>query len=266
MCDGFMRTLRLYGKYVSVILQGTMQYKISFLLTALGRFLVAFNGVLAIFFLFSGFTDIKGYTYGEVLLCYALIQLSFYLAEMFGCGFAAFAGCVKRGDFDRMLVRPRSLILQVMGSRFDLGRGGMIFSALVMLAMGIRECRLDWTAARVVTMILMVLGGMFLFIGLFLVGATICFFSVEDSGAINVLTYGAREHGKYPIDVYGKDMMRFCTYIIPYTLVQYYPLQFLLGRTECWYYMFCPLGVGFFLLLAYGFWRFGVSRYASCGS
>ena len=29
---------------------------------------------------------------------------------------------------------------------------------------------------------------------------------------------------KYPIDIYGKGLMRFCTYVIPYTLVQYYPL------------------------------------------
>lgn len=243
-----------------------MQYKVSFLLTALGRFLVAFNGVLAIFFLFSGFTDIKGYTYGEVLLCFSLIQLSFYLSEMVGCGFAAFSGCVKRGEFDRMLVRPRSLILQVMSSRFDLGRGGMILSALIMLAMGISECTIEWNAARILTVFLMVIGGTFLFVGLFMVGATICFFSIEDSGAINVLTYGAKEHGKYPIDVYGKGITRFCTYIIPYTLVQYYPLQYVLGRTQNWWYMFCPFGVVFFLAVCYGFWRFGVSRYASAGS
>lgn len=83
---------------------------------------------------------------------------------------------------------------------------------------------------------------------------------------MNVLTYGAKEHGKYPIDIYGKGLMRFCTYVIPYTLVQYYPLQYLLGKTDNCFYAFCPLGVTVFVLLCYLFWRVGVRHYKSTGS
>ena len=113
---------------------------------------------------------------------------------------------------------------------------------------------------------LMIIGGTLLFAGLFMVEATICFFSIEDPGCINVLTYGAKEHGKYPIDVYGKGIMKFCTFVVPYTLIQYYPLQFLLGRTDKWQYALCPVGIVFFLVLCYGFWRFGLRRYKSSGS
>ena len=97
-------------------------------------------------------------------------------------------------------------------------------------------------------------------------GATFCFFSIEETELTNVLTYGAKEHGKYPIDVYGKGIMRFCTYIIPYTLIQYYPLLYLLGKTDNWLYALYPFGVVFFLLLCYGFWRLGLRNYKSCGA
>ena len=33
---------------------------------------------------------------------------------------------------------------------------------------------------------------------------------------MNVLTDGAREYGKYPIGIYGKRMLQFCTVIVPY--------------------------------------------------
>ncbi len=112
----------------------------------------------------------------------------------------------------------------------------------------------------------MVTGGMFLFIGLFMLEASVCFFSIEDTSLINVLTYGAKSHSKYPIDIYGKGILRFCTYVVPYTLIQYYPLQFLLGKTNNWYLAFCPLGIIVLLLICYFIWWFGVKHYKSCGS
>ena len=261
-----MRQLRLYFRYIYVTLRSSMQYKLSFFLMIIGRFFVAFGGFLSIYFLFSGFTNIKGYTMGEVLLCFSVMQMSFACAECIARGFSVFSFIVNRGEFDRMLVRPVSPILQVLGTRFEIGRIGPMISAIVMLVVGIRNCEIVWTVSRIFSFMLMIFGGVLLFSGLFMVGATICFFSIEDGGSINVLTYGAKEHRKYPIDIYGKNMMRFCTYVIPYTLIQYYPLQYVLGKSDNWYYGLYPFGAVVFLTLCYLFWRLGVRHYASSGA
>lgn len=260
------KNLKLYIMYISVIIRSAMQYKLSFLLMIIGRFFVAFNGFLAIYFLFSSFSGIKGYSYGEVLLCFSVIQMSFALAECIASGFASFSGIVIRGEFDRMLLRPRSPILQVLGTRFEIGRIGPMISALIMLILGIQKSQLRWTGFKVFTLVLMLIGGTVLFAGLFMIGATICFFSLEDTRCMNLLTYGAREHGKYPFDVYGKGIMRLCTYLVPYTLIQYYPLQYLLGLSSNWYYAFYPLGVSVFMIACYAFWCFGMKHYKSSGS
>lgn len=165
-----------------------------------------------------------------------------------------------------MMVRPCSLILQVTGSRFELGRTGPLLTALITLVLGVRHSQITWNIMTVFTIAAMIIGGMLLFIGLFMLEASFCFFSIEDTSLINVLTYGAKSHGKYPIDIYGKGIMRFCTYIIPYTLIQYYPLQFLLGKTNSWYLAFCPFGIIVLLLICYFIWCFGVKHYKSCGS
>lgn len=258
--------VKLYVKYASVCTQSVMQYKLSFLLMIIGRFILAFSELIAIQFLFSGFSQIKDYTYGDVLLCFSIIQMSFTFAELFGNGFKAFSGTVKKGEFDRMMLRPCSLLLQVMGTRFEIGRTGPLLTALITLALGIRHSQITWSILTVWTLAAMIIGGTFLFIGLFMLEASFCFFSIEDTSLINVLTYGAKTHGKYPIDIYGKGILRFCTYVIPYTLIQYYPLQFLLGKTRSWYLAFCPLGMIVFLLVCYFIWQFGVKHYQSCGS
>ena len=117
-----IQKFRLYGHYISIVVRGMMQYKVSFLLTSLGQFLVSFNVFLGIYFLFQRFHQVRGYSYGEVLLCYAVVLMEFSLAEMWARGFDTFSGIVKNGEFDRVLVRPQGEILQVLGSRFELTR------------------------------------------------------------------------------------------------------------------------------------------------
>jgi ABC-2 type transport system permease protein len=124
----------------------------------------------------------------------------------------------------------------------------------------------EWTFTRVLTVIFMLIGGSVLFTGLFLIYAALCFFTLEGLEFMNVFTDGGREYGKYPIDVYGKRMMQFATVIIPYTLVQYYPLQYLLGRTDNPVYIFMPLLAILFIIPCYLVWRFGVRHYKSSGS
>lgn len=232
----------------------------------IGRFLIAFTEFAAIKFLFEGLEKIKGYSYGDVVLCFSIIQMSFAFAELFGNGFKAFSFMVKRGEFDRMLLRPCSLILQVLGTRFEIGRMGPLITAVITLVLGIRNADICWSGMACLTLVLMIVCGTLLFIGLFMLGASLCFFTIEDTSIINVLTYGAKSHGKYPLDIYGKGIMRFCTYIIPYTLIQYYPLQYLLGRTTDPVMALYPLGITLFLSICYVIWCMGVRNYKSCGS
>ena len=165
-----------------------------------------------------------------------------------------------------MLLRPCSLFLQVIGTRFELGRTGPLITAVITLVIGIRTSGVKWSFLRIWTLLAMIVGGTLLFIGLFMLGASLCFFTIQDTSIINVLTYGAKAHGKYPIDVYGKGITRFCTYIIPYTLIQYYPLQYLLGRTVRWQMAFYPFGIVVFMAICYVVWRIGVRNYKSSGS
>ena len=143
------RILQLYIMYVSVIVKSTMQYKLSFLLMFIGRFLVSFTGFVSLAFVFSGFTDIGGYSYSDVLLCFSIVQMSFAFAECFGSSFKVFSGIVRSGEFDRMLLRPRSPIMQVLGTRFELGRLAAIATAVITLIIGIKESNIEWGMSNV---------------------------------------------------------------------------------------------------------------------
>ncbi|MCH5264258.1 MAG: ABC-2 family transporter protein [Lachnospiraceae bacterium] len=261
-----MKGLRLYGHYVSIHVKSAMQYKMSFFLTALGQFLVSFSVFLGIYFMFQRFPSVEGFTYEESLLCFGIVLLQFSLAEMAVRGFDQFSSMVRTGEFDRVLVRPRGLVLQVLGSKFEMTRIGRIVQGIVMFGYSLAVADIPLTPARIVTLIFMIIGGVALFSGLFLIYAALCFFTLEGLEFMNVFTDGGREFGRYPIGIYGKRMLQFCTFIIPYALVQYYPFLYLIGRTENTGYVFLPLAAVLFLIPGYLLWRLGVRHYKSTGS
>ena len=258
--------MKLYLKFFSMHLKSRMAYKKSFFFYTLGQFLTGFSEFLAIWFLFDRFNAVKGYTISECLLCAGVNSIAFALAEMFFRGFDSMTNVISNMEFDRMLLRPRSLIFQMMCYTIEFGRIGRILQGALMLVYGVAVAPVVWTPDKVLVLLFMVAGGTMLFCTLLLMHASVTFFTIEGIEWMNVFTYGARQYGSYPYDIYGKGVLRFCTFIIPYALIQYYPLLYLLGRTTNFGYGLLPLASAWFILPVYGLWRYGVSNYKSTGS
>lgn len=266
MVQKICKSFQLYMHYVSINVRAMMQYKTSFFLSAIGQFLVSFNVFLGVFFMFQRFSKVEGFTYSEVLLCFSIILLEFSLAEMVARGFDTFSGTVKTGEFDRILVRPQNEIVQVLGSKFELTRIGRMIQAIVMFVYGILKSEVVWSFPRVLTVVFMLIGGTAVFAALFLIYAALCFFTLDGLEFMNVFTDGAREFGKYPVGIYGKKMLLFTTFVVPYALIQYYPLLYILGQRTEIVFMFLPLFACLFVIPALLLWKFGVRHYKSSGS
>ena len=258
--------MRLYLEYASIILRSQMQYKASFLMSSIGQFLVAFTTFLGMYFMFSRFNSVNGFSFSEVLLCYAVILTAFSLAECFVRGFDAFGGIISNGEFDRIMVRPRNEILQVLASRIEFTRVGRLLQAIAIFIYAIPNSGVIWSLDKIATVILMIVGGFFVFSGLFIIYASICFFTIEGLEFMNIFTDGGREFGKYPLSIYGEGVLKFFTYIVPLALFQYYPFLYLIGRTNNVIYMLLPLVGILFLIPCLMFWRVGIRHYKSTGS
>ncbi len=257
--------MKLYFKFLSMHLKSRMAYKKSFFLSCIGQFLTSFVAFLTLYFLLDRFQSVRGYTIGQCMLSASVMWISFALAEWFFRGFDTFPGIIRRAEFDRILVRPRSLIFQVLCQQVEFTRIGRVAQGVAMLCMGVSMGGVEWTFARGLCYAGMVVGGILVFSGLFLLYAALSFFTLEGLEFMNCFTDGAREHFAYPLDVYGEGVLKFATYLIPYALFQYYPLQYLLGRGPA-SYGWLPLLAPLFLLPCYAVWRIGVRKYKSAGS
>lgn len=258
--------MKLYLKFFAMHLKSRMAYKKSFFFSVVGQFLTSFSAFLSVWFLLDRFDSVRGYTVSECLLCFGVVVAAFSLAECFFRGFDTFSSTVRTAQFDRILLRPRGLIFQVLCERIEFSRLGKLLQATLMLAYGIAAAPVVWTPYRALVLALMILGGCAVFAALFMLYAALCFFTLEGLEFINVFTDGAREFGSYPLDVYGPTLLKICTFAIPYALFQYYPLQYLLGRSTDPRLGLLPLLAPLFALPCYGLWRYGVRKYKSAGS
>lgn len=258
--------MKLYLKYFSIQLKSVMQYKVSFFLTTIGQCLATFFSFLSMYFLFTRFGNIKNYSFNEVLLCFSTIFMSFSLAECFGRGFDNFSSIISDGGFDRILTRPRNEVLQVLGTKIELTRIGKLIQASIIFIYSIKTCGVHFSPDKILTLILMITGGTFLFFGLFMISAVICFFTIESLEVINIFTDGGRELAQYPLDIYKTSVLKFFTFIIPLAFVNYYPLLYIIGRNHNIFYMLSPLIACLFVIPSYILWRFGVRHYTGTGS
>ena len=264
--------IRLYFRYAGISVRGQMQYRASFLMQALGHFLTTCIEILGIWVLFDRFGSLRDWQLAEVALFYGLINVAFALSECFGRGFDTFANMVKSGDFDRLLLRPRSAALQVAAREIQLFRVGRFAQGLIVLIWSAAALNVHWTLARVALTVFAVVGGACMFVGLFVLQATLAFWTTETLEMMNTVTYGGGETGQYPIAIYRPWFRKFFTFVVPLACISYFPALAILDRTDrvdasgAWFHWWAPLIGVLFLAVSFQIWRFGVRHYRSTGS
>lgn len=263
-------SLRLYARYVALSLRSQLQYRASTLMLVLGNLLVTGVEFLAVWALFDRFGQIRGWSLAEVALLYGMTNVAFALAEMVGRGFKIFDQMVKGGDFDRVLLRPRGTAFQVCAQHLDLARAGRLLQGGAVLGYALVSLDLLRLGPELVLVGGTILGGACTFAGLFVLQATVAFWTVESLELFAIVTYGGLETAQYPLSIYTEGFRRFFTWVIPLAFLSYVPGLVVLGRPERfgpeWLAWVSPVFGVLFLLVCLQAWQVGVRHYRSTGS
>ena len=267
-----MNSLRLYWRYMAASVRGQMQYPGSFLILLVSQALASAAGFAGIWALFEHFGQIRGWTFAEVAVFYAVINMSFSITEVMARGFDVFGGqFVKTGNFDRLLLRPRSTVLQLLGHECRLTRFDRFLQGIVILVVAAGFVHLKLNVATLALLVATIAGGIALFTGIMILQATLSFWTIESLEVANILTYGGTEASQYPIDIYVRWFRDFLIFVVPLACVGYFPVVRILGHTDslgapAWACAASPLMGFLFLAVALRAWRVGERHYTSTGS
>lgn len=258
--------MKLYFKYVAMQLKAELEYKKAFALSLFFKMLSAISALISIVFLFDKFGSIAGYSFEDVLICFVMSFLGFSLAECFFRSFDHFDRILSDGEFDRILVRPRSIILQVLGVEVEFNRiGRAVVAIAIFIGLLIKRPEL-LQPDKAITLLLMIIGNVVIYAALFILKAGITFFTVQGLEIMNIFTDGARDLTQYPLNIYQEWIQKFLTFILPIALVNYYPLLYVIGKSNNKLYIILPIVAMLFIIPCYGVWRIGLKRYKSIGS
>ncbi|HMI90929.1 MAG TPA: ABC-2 family transporter protein, partial [Polyangiales bacterium] len=251
--NGVLDDLRLFVRFVAVTVRSQLQYRAAFVMATLGQFLNTAMELCGIWALFARFGSLPGWSFAQVAFFYGFGNSAFALADALGKGFDTLGPTqIRTGDFDRLLLRPRSVELQLIARDFALRRVGRLITGGGALLYANAQLALDWDLARAALFAFAWCCAVSVFFAVIVLHGALSFWTVESIELMAVLSHGGVETMQYPMTIYERWLRNLFTYAVPIACVSYFPLLAVLDipdplGTPRWLQLLTPLAGPLFL-------------------
>lgn len=261
------QNIKVYFRMLHINMLGGMEYK-GWWLMIVQTMVVMLADLVSTFLLFSRFGSIGEWSLERIVLIYAIAVAGFGLAETFCRGFDYFPWrMIRSGEFDRVLLRPRPLAVQVAGSYFHLHRLSRVVIGVFLVVWALVRMDIAMVPWRILMLLGALCGSFLMYCGVFILTSGIAFFSIKSLDWIYILTNASYQLARCPVPYLPQVLYRIFTFVLPMLVVSYYPASALCGWGEpTWLgWLALPAGV-LFMVVSLAVWRFGVRHYKSTGS
>jgi len=264
-----VEAVRAYGQIARMWVRASLSYPTSFWTMTVGSLLVTFLDFVGIWIMFHTIEDLGGFGLREIGLLYGATGLGIGVADLLIGSVERLGAHVRTGTLDAMMTRPVPLIVQVCADDFQLRRLSRILQALAVFAWA--GWYVEWSPARVLVALEMVVSGSVIFFCLFVLFSIIQFWTSDASEFANAFTYGGNTITQYPLTVFPTEVVKSLTFVLPIAFVNWYPCLYLLGRDDPfglpgWLQFSSPLAAAALVAVTALAWRAGVRHYTSTGS
>ncbi|CAI9402459.1 ABC transporter permease [Aestuariimicrobium sp. T2.26MG-19.2B] len=248
-----------------------MEYRANFLISIVGALAYNASQLLFISVLLHAFGGVAGWTGPQVFVLFGIRMASHSVCAFFFRRMTDLDTVVHTGEFDRYLLRPVSLFLQLLMRRFNLQQFGDVVIAATVLGFALPRAAIDWTPAKALWLVAAVAAGGMLEAGLQLVRGALSFRWTNTESMTGLIETVFGTFGNFPLQVFGAVGAVFFTLVLPLAFVGWIPAAMLLGRQDSlwfpgWLGWWSPLvGLGCFALAIVFFGRQS-RHYASPGS
>ncbi len=273
------RYIKLHSIFIKQDLKKLMEYKVDFLLGALGFLLeqavqifclgIIFNTIPALCYAVDG-TVVDSWTFHEVLFIYGFSLIPkgidhLFFDNLWGMGY----WIVDKGDFDKYLTRPINSWFYVLCEKFCVDALGefivgialLVYSTLSMPQAIVSE--INWW--RILPVMLVLPLAIMIFTSIKTATAAISFWT-KRSGHVTHMCYMTNEFAKYPVKIYNGVIKTAVTYILPFAFTAYYPAIYILRGESVWSLPVMVIVSLVLFGLSQFIWHKGLKAYESAGS
>jgi len=259
--------IKLYFKMLKLHFLSGMEYKGWWLMLIQTLFVVVTDPI-SVILLFSRFGNIGEWSVERIILVYSMAVASFGLAESFFRGMDYFPWkMVRSGNFDRLLLRPRPLIMQAASSVFHLHRLPRPITGISAAIWALSKMGVPFTPKGFIIFLSALVGGSVMYLGVFTLTSGFSFFTVKGLDWIYILTNASYQIVRCPEPYIPRFLKNMFSFFLPVLFISFYPAAAVCGwgYPEWKGYLALPAGAAFFALSLL-VWRIGIKHYTSTGS
>ncbi len=266
-----LNSIYMFGCYSKITIRAWFQYRIDALVRSFAVFLREATGVIVIYLTLQTFTDINGWNQNDMMFLFSLLFVTYGIFIIFFTGLRDFQSTIQKGNFDRLLLRPRGTLFQVLASNSDwfaaIGHGGL---GIVLFLTSANNVNVVWTVENILYYVVAIISGVLIQGAIFLFFSSLSFFFIKTDSMEELFYRNGRKFAGYPISIYNKIIQFMLVFIVPFAFVNYFPAQYLLRKSDMGYsniflYVAPFVGLGLYLI-SYSFWRFSIKYYKSTGN
>ncbi len=223
-----------------------------------------------VFVVFHNVSVFGGVDLNAALLIFGLSYLAFGLANGFAGNLDTVPQYVRSGTLDVLMLRPLSVLGQMLTSEVTLKRIGQCLPAVIILAAALARIQTSWSAATIALLVLAPVSGAVIFAALFLVAGSMQFWLLDGAEFTSSITYGGAYASSFSPGVMPLPLRIFFSFVIPSTFVGYLPTVSILGLPGIqglpqWLGWTLPVVALVSWSLALLAWRTGLRRYVGAG-
>lgn len=177
--------------------------------------------------------------------------------------FCAIPQYVKEGSMDMLLTKPVNLQFMLTMRKIDFGMPiPNVLCGVILILYGWNKSGLPVTAVTVFGFLLFVVSGIFLTYFLFLIPRLLSFWFVSDKGLRQIME-AAWDFNNMPMNIYGKGVRRFGTFVIPLFIITNYPTLFVMSQLSIPMIIWGLLAPFLFFIINKIVWNAAMKRYTS---
>ena len=170
----------MYRKFISMHFKSSFEYRLNMFMVGFSQLIISIGELLSVWLLFRQFESVGEWGFYEAALVFGIITTVFSLAECFARGYDEFPNLIKKGELDRMLVRPVGIHKQIFGSRIEFIKLARSVLGLVVSIIALVNLHIDLNIWKVLVLISSYICGCLVIWGIFLVGAGISIYTYHD--------------------------------------------------------------------------------------
>jgi ABC-2 type transport system permease protein len=260
------RLVYLYFRCLGQQMKAILAYEADFVVMLFSAVIVQIAGFLFIWTIFQRIPTINGWTMWQVVMMYALIFVTEGVGSLFFEGTWRLSNLVYTGQFDQMLVRPMSPIVQVLANAVGFNGLGNIVTGLVLIVIGILNTPVQWTPGRLLMLIILIASAATIRVAINLGSAASAFWVKAPWSMVPMFVHQLGEFAKYPITIYSVAVQALIVIAVPFAFVSFFPTAFIFG-VEAWSIqgLLTPLVAIYSVVMAVWLFRVGLRRYESSG-